>query len=51
MTLIAASFLAVSFWIVGLIAAGLFAWFFIAPAIPVLYQRYRAWLVTKASGK
>jgi len=51
MTLVAASFLAVSLWVVGAIAAAAFLWFFVVPAIPLLYQRYIAWLRAKASGE
>jgi uncharacterized membrane protein YdfJ with MMPL/SSD domain len=51
MTLVAASFLAVSFWILGILAAGLFMWFFLVPAVPTLYTRYKAWLQKKASGQ
>jgi hypothetical protein len=51
MTLAVAKFLAVSFWILGI--AGLVAslWFFVLPAVPPWYARYRAWLVKKASGQ
>jgi hypothetical protein len=51
MTLAAASFLAVSLWIVGSVAAAAFLWLFVLPAVPPLYVRYREWLVRKASGK
>lgn len=51
MTLVAASFLTVSLWIVGALAGAAFLWFFALPAVPILYRRYRTWLERKASGQ
>jgi hypothetical protein len=50
MTLVAASFLSVSSRVVLALAGAAFLWFFLLPAVPVLYSRYRAWLLRKAAG-